>query len=32
MEKPAVAMFAQFMRNLIHKMTDLVYAIDVNDI
>ena len=32
MEKPAVAKFAQFMRDRIHKMTDFVYLIDVNDI
>ena len=31
MERPEVAMFGQFiMRNLIHKMTDLVYVIDIN--
>ena len=33
MERPAVATFAQFiMRNLTHRMTDLVYVTDVNDI
>ena len=26
MEKPAVAMFTQFMRDLIHRMTDLHYT------
>lgn len=31
MEKPAVAMIAQFMRDMIHRMADLVYLIDVND-
>ena len=34
MERPAVAMFAQFilLKDLIHRMTDLVYVIDVNNI
>ena len=33
MERPAVTTFVQFiMRNLTHRMTDLVYVTDVNDI
>ena len=33
MERPAVAIFTQFlMRDLVHRMTDLVYAIEVNNI
>ena len=32
MEKPALATSAQFIRDVINKMTDLVYAIHVNDI
>ena len=31
MEKLAVAMFVQFIRDLIHRMTDLVDVTDVND-
>ena len=33
MERPALAMIVQFIiRNLIHKMTVLVYVTDVNNI
>lgn len=32
MGKPAVSMFAQFMRELIHSMADLVSEITVDDV
>ena len=34
MERPAVAMFAQFilLKDLIHRMINLVYVVDVNNI